>query len=147
MLKISIGSHEDFEAFRFGDSKQLTVFKRGPSPLICRLNSMIWQRPSERHRRTLVEENPHSDGRQRALRCVFENLPRVIRRDAWKPLQERGYVRTVLKVLKQGGDGHARSPEHPSSADSLRIALYCRTCRPVDHRHESTPDACLPPNK
>lgn len=48
-------------------------------------------------------------------------------RDAREQLNELTDRDAVFKILEQGGDGHARAAEHPSSAHTLGVVLYHRT--------------------
>ncbi len=75
----------------------------------------------------------YSSGSQRTSRRVFEHGANPFQRDARKPLHELGNLRTVLKVLEQRGNGHARAAEHPSSADPLGVPFNSGATRPINH--------------
>ena len=82
----------------------------------------------------LVKQYAHySSGSQRTSRRVFEHGANLFQRDAGKPLHELANLRTVLKVLKQRGNGHARAAEHPSSADPLGVPFNSGATRPINH--------------
>ena len=81
----------------------------------------------ERGWRALVEQNPHSSWRQRAFGGVFKNLPRLLRRNARKPLYKFGDVRPVFEILKQRGDRYTSATKHPRSTDAPGVAFDDRT--------------------
>ena len=69
----------------------------------------------------MVKQYTHSSGSQRTLRRVFEHGAGWFERAIRKPLHELVYLRAVLEVLEQRGNGHARGADHPGSTDSLRV--------------------------
>ena len=64
---------------------------------------------------------------------VIENVTHLFQRNPRKPLDKLWCRSSVLKILKQRGNGNPRTAEYPSSADTFRGTLHCRTIRPLDH--------------
>jgi len=65
---------------------------------------------------------------------MFEDGANLFERDAGKPLHELGYLRAILKVLKQRSNGHTRATKYPRATDALRIPLNGCTSRPIYHK-------------
>ena len=51
--------------------------------------------------------------------------------DAWEPLEELFHRRTVLEILEECGQGHARPAEHPSSTELIRDPFDCGAPLPI----------------
>lgn len=73
---------------------------------------------------TLVEEDAHSDWRQRAARGVLKDGSGLFERDAGEPLDKVGHVCTVLQILEEGGYGDAGATEDPGPTHACWIALH-----------------------
>ncbi len=131
---MGIGGHQDREAIGGRGAQQFTVAQLRPPAFVCGDDFMMYERVSERGRRTLIEQNTHLRGCKRASCCVLQHSANLFDRDAWEPLHELRNLRAALQIFEQGSDWNSRSRENPGAADSLRIALYCRTRGPIDHR-------------
>jgi len=119
---------------------RMSTFSQGrPASLVGGLHVMSRQCSAQRDRRALVEADPHSSGCRRALRGVFEHLPRLIGRDSRKPLHEFGNVCTVFEVLEMGCDWDPSAAKDPGSTEPLRVPLSHGVCRPVNHGRRRTP--------
>ena len=94
---------------------------------------MLRQGIAQRDRGALVEQYAHLGRSQRTSCCVLQDRARLPEGDAWKPLDELRHQRPVLEVLEQRRHRYARTPEHPGSANAIRVPLDRRTSRPVDH--------------
>jgi hypothetical protein len=64
---------------------------------------------------------------------VLQDGTGLLQGNTRKPLKEISELRPVFKVFKQGRHGNSCTSKHPSAADPLGVALYCRTRRPVNH--------------
>ena len=69
---------------------------------------------------------------------MIKNGTHLFQRNPRKPLDKLWRGSSVLKILKQRGNGNPRAAEYPSSADTFRVTLHCRTIRPIDHVQDST---------
>jgi len=54
---------------------------------------------------------------------VLKNCARLLKGDAGEQLDEPTDRHTVLKVLEEGGNRHARAPEYPRTAYALCVAF------------------------
>jgi len=64
---------------------------------------------------------------------VFQNRTRLLQSHPRKPLDEILQLSTVLQILEERAHRHPCAAEHPDAANTLRVALYCRTPGPIDH--------------
>jgi hypothetical protein len=81
---------------------------------------------TKRSRSPLIEQNPHSRDFQRPG-CVLQNAPSLLRRDAWKPLQEVLHGSAVFDVFKHRGDRHTSTAKYPCAANVVSGSLDIRT--------------------
>jgi len=54
---------------------------------------------------------------------MVENRTNLLIRDAGKPFQELGSLRSVLEVLEQRGNRHSGATKYPITAYALRVSL------------------------
>lgn len=141
-----ISGHQYAEPLEFGRIQQLAVLQPRPAALERRGDFMLRQGIAQRDRRPLVEQDAHLGRSQRTACCVLQDSTRLPEGDAWKPLDELRDQGAVLEVLEQRRHGYAGTPEHPGSADAIRIALDRRTSRPVDHGENAITAACWTAN-
>src|SRR6266545_1485767 len=100
---------------------------------------VLRQRLAQGRRGTLVEQNAHSGGSQRAPYSVLQNGTDLFNGHAGKPLHELRRRSAVFKVLKERGHGHASTAENPGAADPFRVPLDRRAGGPINHgRNRST---------
>jgi hypothetical protein len=64
---------------------------------------------------------------------IAQNFPYFLYRSTIKPFHKLGGTGSCLQVLKQGGNRQARTPEYPSSTDSLWVPFDCLTFGPIYH--------------
>lgn len=62
-----------------------------------------------------------------AARRVLQHSACLVKADAREQLDKLADWYTVLEILEQGGNRHARATEHPGSTDPLRVAFYSGT--------------------
>jgi len=99
--------------------------------LLARLEPM-----AKRRWCALIEQDAHLHRAQRTASRVLQDSTYLFNRDAGEPLDELVYRCIVLKILEEGGNGHARTAEHPSSAIPLRVLLDCVAGGPVNHERK-----------
>lgn len=61
---------------------------------------MLRQEATQRYWGALIEKNAHLRWGKCASRSMLQNGANLLNGDAWKPLNELGNERAVLKVLK-----------------------------------------------
>ena len=70
---------------------------------------------------------------QSTSRRVIENRTDLMERHSGKPLDKLRHRSAVFEILKQRGDGNTCPAKNPGTTNTFRIALNCRTPRPIDH--------------
>ena len=86
---------------------------------------MLSQRPTQRVRSALIEQDTHLRGSERAACGVIEHRTNLAKRDARKPFDELRHGGAILQILKERGYGHARAAEYPLA--SRRVQFRIRT--------------------
>jgi len=84
---------------------------------------MLRKRITQRGGGALVEQYAHLGGSQRAPLRVLQDGAHLFERDPWKPLNELGRQGAVFEVLEQCCHRHSSTPEHPRSANPIRVPL------------------------
>ena len=64
---------------------------------------------------------------------MIQNDAYLFERDPGKPLDKLRRGSSIFEILKQGGHGHPRAAEYPSSTDTFWIPLDYTTRGPIDH--------------
>ncbi len=110
---------------------------------------MRQQPVAKRRWRALIKQNAHLRRVHRAASGMLQDSTYLFKCDAREPLDELVHWCIVLEILEEGSHRHAGAPEHPSSAEPLRVLLDCVAGGPVNHaRKVSTKsDFGGPPNK
>ncbi len=64
---------------------------------------------------------------------MIENLAHLLQGHAWKPAHEFRHIRAIFKILEKSRYWHSRSAKDPCATNTLGIAIYGGTRRPIDH--------------
>lgn len=125
--EIRISRDQQGEAFSFSRIEQTAILELCPTTLVRGDNLMLRQESTQRYRGTLIEQNTHLRRCKRTPRRVLQHCADLFNGDTWEPFDKLRYQRTVFEVLEQCCNRHPGTGEHPSAANSLRIALNRRT--------------------
>ena len=88
ILQILVRCYEDLEAESLCSSDEFTVLKLRPSLFVRCGDLMAYQRLAQRGRGALIEQDLHSGCFEGTACNVLKNGSRLLRGDAWEPLDE-----------------------------------------------------------
>ena len=86
----------------------------------------------------MIEYNTHLGGGESAARGMIEHSTYLIERNPREPLDELRYLSTILEILEQRRNRHARVAKYLGATGALRIALNRRAGRLINHKLHPT---------
>ena len=137
MSRVLVRRDEDLEAGLLGGSQQLAVRQSVSVFLHGRAYRVADQKLTNRDRRGLIEQDPHSarHWRVEAARGKFDDRLHLVAVQSVIPRKDVVDIRAGFEVLEDRRDRHAGVAKHPRSADFAGDALDRWALGPIEQSH------------